>query len=398
MTNRPNGWEERRIDEWGGVRGGRQRSPRMSGTPRPYLRVANVFDGRIESTDVLSMPFTDREFATFRLEPGDILLNEGQSIDLVGRSAVYCGAPPDCAFQNTLIRFRPRSPSEASYFVAVFNRLWQSGRFAAIASRTTSIAHLGSGRFGGIRVVCPSLTVEREAIACRLQLFGERQEALTKVIRAKRQLKRGLAEQLLTGALRFEGFKKRSRWLKQKLGDVFGERTESGRVDLPLLSITAGRGVVPRGELDRRDTSPPDKAAYLRIALGDIGYNTMRMWQGVSARSDLEGIVSPAYTVCVPGAGIDSRFAAHLFKLPALVAVFRRHSQGLVNDTLSLKFHHFAQIHVNIPDNDEQAAITSVLDALEREVSLLERLQDAYESERRAVADLLLTGGVRVPA
>ena len=58
--------------------------------------------------------------------------------------------------------------------------------------------------------------------------------------------------------------------------------------------------MIPRDQLDKRDTSNPDKAKYKRVAVGDIAYNTMRMWQGVSALASLEGIVSPAYTVAVP--------------------------------------------------------------------------------------------------
>ena len=39
----------------------------------------------------------------------------------------------------------------------------------------------------------------------------------------------------------------------------------------------------------------------------------MRMWQGVSAVSSLEGIVSPAYTICIPGDTVDVRFRPSYF-------------------------------------------------------------------------------------
>ncbi len=82
------------VRESGDVQLGRQRAPKyQTGTSfRPYLRVANVFDGYIDYSDVLEMDFDERDFRTFRLEPGDILLNEGQSRELVGRCAVFDGA------------------------------------------------------------------------------------------------------------------------------------------------------------------------------------------------------------------------------------------------------------------------------------------------------------------
>jgi len=58
------------------------------GSQRPYLRTKNVYDGRIDLTDVLSMPMTDDQFATYRVERDGVLLNEGQSLELVGRCAI----------------------------------------------------------------------------------------------------------------------------------------------------------------------------------------------------------------------------------------------------------------------------------------------------------------------
>ncbi len=42
---------------------------------RPYLRVANVYEDRIDLSDVMEMNFTPEEFETYKLKHGDILLN-----------------------------------------------------------------------------------------------------------------------------------------------------------------------------------------------------------------------------------------------------------------------------------------------------------------------------------
>ena len=77
------------------------------GLQRPYLRTKNVFDGRIDIDDVLTMPMTDEQFAQFRIRNGYVLLNEGQSIELVGRCAISQDEYPEpCAIQNALLRFR----------------------------------------------------------------------------------------------------------------------------------------------------------------------------------------------------------------------------------------------------------------------------------------------------
>jgi type I restriction enzyme S subunit len=149
------GWKTARIGDLGKVQAGRQRAPNFTqGEVRPYLRVANVFDGYIDTSDILTMPFTAREYGEYRLSPGDILLNEGQSIELVGRAAMYAGEPRDCCFQNTLVRFRALSvPADFAY--GLFRTLYWTGRLSAIASRTTSVAHLGVSRFANLRVAVP---------------------------------------------------------------------------------------------------------------------------------------------------------------------------------------------------------------------------------------------------
>jgi len=116
-------------------------------------------------------------------------------------------------------------------------------------------------------------------------------------------------------------------WRIVKLGDVFAERKETKHNDLPLLSITREEGVIPREDVDRKDTSNADKSKYLRICPGDIGYNTMRMWQGVSALSSFEGIVSPAYTICTPTDEVNGQFMAYLFKVPYIIHLFYRYSK-----------------------------------------------------------------------
>jgi len=76
-------WRKVPLRELGHIQAGRQRSPQFTeGTMRPYLRVANVFDGYIDTSDVLIMRFTDAEYRVYQLRHGDILLNEGQSREL----------------------------------------------------------------------------------------------------------------------------------------------------------------------------------------------------------------------------------------------------------------------------------------------------------------------------
>lgn len=181
--------------------------------------------------------------------------------------------------------------------------------------------------------------------------------------------------------LRFPEFLNAEEWEAKRLGELFSERQETNFPSLPLLSLTERNGIIPQEQGSRANTASGDKSKYLRVIPGDIAYNTMRMWEGRSALVGLEGIVSPAYTVCIPQKGNSSSFFSYYFKTQILIEKFHRYSQGLVNDTLNLKFKAFEKITVFSPRSfREQQKIADFLSSLDEritaETSKLDRLKD----------------------
>lgn len=244
-----------------------------------------------------------------------------------------------------------------------------------------------------IPIVFPPLP-EQRAIA---QVLGKMDEAIQtteRLIAQKELRKKWLMQNLLTGKMRLKGFS--GEWKEVHLGEFFSERNETRHIELTLLSIGQS-GIYPQDESIKKDTSNEDKSKYKRICPGDIGYNTMRMWQGRSALSDLEGIVSPAYTVISPKENADSRFFAYLFKTPKLTHLFWRNSQGLVDDTLNCKFKDFSIVKVVLPQiKEEQTAIARVLQTADQEISLLKSKADKLREQKKGMMQVLLTGKVRV--
>ncbi|WP_334016010.1 restriction endonuclease subunit S [Alteromonas sp. S167] len=160
----PKGWSWAQVKEVGSVQLGRQRSPKYhSGeNMRPYLRVMNVKEGFIDTTDIMEMVFDESDFQKYRLFPGDILLNEGQSYELVGRPAIYNGEVEGACFTNTLVRFRPFFPLKPRFSFYVFMTYMKNGRFQQIASRTVNISHLGAGRFSELEFPFPPVEEQEE--------------------------------------------------------------------------------------------------------------------------------------------------------------------------------------------------------------------------------------------
>lgn len=389
-----NGWASVRIDSVGEVQGGRQRSEKIvNGTMQKYLRVANVFDDYIDYSDVLEMPFTESERAIYYLQPGDILLNEGQSLELVGRSAIYAGKSNEYCFQNTLIRFRPSTRITSHFAQQIFRHYLHTGKFAAVAARTTSIAHLGVERFASLHVPLPPLP-EQQAIAAVLSTWDRAIEQTTALIAAKQRRKAGLMQQLLSGQRRFRGFK--GQWRRVYLGDVTVESTLRNDEGLPrksVHSVTKANGMIPMPE----ETIGTDIARYKVVHPKAFAYNPMRINIGSIARWEgkQDVLVSPDYVVFECGPQLDPDYLNHLRRSYRWDSYVKRTGDGSVR--VRIYFDHLSQMTFPLPEIKEQRRIASFLNTAATELVLLERRREGLKRQKRWLMQQLLTGQVRVP-
>lgn len=163
----PAGWAWASVEEVGRLQLGRQRAPQYHSGPdmRPYLRVQNVFEDRIDLSDVMEMHFSAEDFERFALKNGDILLNEGQSPELLGRPAMYRSELPGACFTNTLIRFQAYRCVLGAFALIVFRHYMHAGRFVDEGTITTNIAHLSLGRLASVEFPVPPMREQHRIVA-----------------------------------------------------------------------------------------------------------------------------------------------------------------------------------------------------------------------------------------
>lgn len=231
---------------------------------------------------------------------------------------------------------------------------------------------------------------EQEKIAEVLSCWDNGIEVLEKLIEKKQLHKKALMQRLYS--------RKKTQFDKKiyKLGQLFTNRKETNCTNLELLSVCDGVGIIPRAQLNAKDNSNEDKSKYLKVCIGDIAYNTMRMWQGRCGVSNYEGIVSPAYTVCIPTEKINVNYMYYMFKTPHMIHDFWRFSQGIVEDTLNLKFNNFSIIKVEIPSKEVQQKIAEILSNCDEEIRLLDKKLEMLKLQKKGLMQKLLTGEIRV--
>ena len=195
--------------------------------------------------------------------------------------------------------------------------------------------------------------------------------------------------------IHFAGFT--NAWEQRKLGEYFDERTQRSG-DGELISVTMNSGVVKASELDRYDNSSNDKSNYKKVEVGDIAYNSMRMWQGASGYSPYSGILSPAYTVVIPTEGVYSPFFACMFKRPEMLHKFTRNSQGLTSDTWNLKFPSFSTIETKAPEYAEQVKISGFFKSLDNLITSHQCKSDKLVAIKKSMIEKMFPKeGANVP-
>lgn len=241
------------------------------------------------------------------------------------------------------------------------------------------------------KFVVPSAKDEQKAIGKYFTSLDSQISASTSRLASLKQMKAASLQAMFpqegeaVPKIRFKGFE--GEWKKVKLGKLFSERIENN-VDGEMLSVTMNNGIIKAAENGRFDNSNSDKSKYKVVKVGDIAYNSMRMWQGASGCSQYEGIVSPAYTVVVPNANIHSLFFAYLFKTIPMINLFRLHSQGLTKDTWNLKYPAFSIIEVSYPESKaEQQAIATYFTSLDRQISLQSQRLEKLKQIKSACLD-----------
>jgi type I restriction enzyme S subunit len=208
--------------------------------------VANVHEARIELGDVKEMHFTEEEMARYRLLPGDVLLNEGQSPEFLGRPAMWTAQTDEMYFTNSLIRFRAGEAVLPEWALLVFRRHMHFGRFAQESRITTNIAHLALGRFKTVEFPVPPLAEQRRIIAeleRRLSHLDAAIEALRTAMRRVETLRAAVMQAACTG-----GFGLPVQDEPTMAAALSMEREELRATARPRrIEVTHPVGTVPRG-------------------------------------------------------------------------------------------------------------------------------------------------------
>lgn len=167
----PEGWcwatVEQCADVKGGITKGQQRRGMVQLFDVPYLRVANVQRGFLDLREVKTILATDEEIAELRLQPGDVLFNEGGDRDKLGRGWVWESQIDVCIHQNHVFRARIFTSDLRPKFLSWYGNSVGQRYFFDTGKQTTNLASINITKLKSLPIPIPPIR-EQERISDEL--------------------------------------------------------------------------------------------------------------------------------------------------------------------------------------------------------------------------------------
>jgi type I restriction enzyme S subunit len=131
----------------------------------PYLRVANVQDGKLDLSVIKEIDILPEELKKWKLEDGDILLTEGGDWDKLGRGTVWKGEIPICIHQNHIFRLRiMQKDFDVNFLAAYISSPYGKTYFQSAAKKTTNLASINQKQLKALKIIKPPLEIQKEIV------------------------------------------------------------------------------------------------------------------------------------------------------------------------------------------------------------------------------------------
>lgn len=371
----------------------------------PLMKMGNLARGHIDLSKVQFITPGVRPELSHRLVYGDVLFNTRNTLDLVGKVAIWRDELPVAYYNSNLMRleFDPTHVCSNEYANYALNTEEAVSRLRALATGTTSVAAIYTRDLMKLQILVPPYP-EQRAIATALSDVDGLLGGLDRLIAKKRDLKQAAMQQLLTGQTRMPGF--HGEWEARAAREIGVFRGGNG---FPLEAQNAKVGDYPFFKVS--DMNNEGNETFMTTANHWISEHTRKrlganafpanaiVFAKVGAAIFLERKKILGHPSCIDNNMaafvvdencVDVRFVHTLLlskKLGSLVAT---------TALPALNGKQLGDMTLILPPLPEQTAIAEVLTEMDAELAALQRRREKTRALKQAMMQELLTGRTRL--
>lgn len=245
---------------------------------------------------------------------------------------------------------------------------------------------------------------EQCAIAQVLSTADAAIQTTEKLIAQKELRKKWLMQQLLTGKKRLQGFA--GEWKEYKLSDLFERVTrKNDEGNTNVVTISAQRGFVKQNDFFNKTVASETLDNYFLVQRGEFCYNKSYSngypWGATKRLNAFDKAVVTTLYICFSIKDenkANADFFEQFFEANLLDKGLTKiaHEGGRAHGLLNVTPSDFFSLKFMAPSLEEQTAIAQVLQAADKEISLLKVKAQKLKEQKKGLMQQLLTGKVRL--
>ncbi|PHI35071.1 hypothetical protein CBQ28_21515 [Pseudoalteromonas sp. GCY] len=402
----------------------------------PVLRMGNMQDGFIDWTDLVYTS-DELEIKKYKLEKNTVLFNRTNTVDLVGKAAIYKGERP-AIYAGYLIKINNKPELlNAEYLNYILNTYQIKSYNKLVLSVAVSQANINGQKLKTYPIPVPPNIEEQKAIANALSDVDALLTELEKLIAKKQTIKTATMQQLLTGKTRLPQFATYTEG--EKKGQQKGTKpSELGEIPEDWDVITIDEALSKKMIIDQMDGNHgelyPKSHEFSQDGVPYVGatdfYNGIidyknckklplgrakKFKKGIALNGDIlfahNATVGPTtlveteedfiiisttatYYRC-DNEKLKNTYLLSFFKSDLFVKQFSAvMSQSTRNQVPILAQRKF---YIAIPSIEEQTAIAAILSDMDNEIQTLEQRLAKTRQIKQGMMQALLTGRIRLP-
>jgi len=316
---------------------------------------------------------------TRKIKYGDILFaGSGETIDEIGKSAAYL-LEEECYAGGDVIIFSPKKAD--SLFLSYFLNVGEGRKKLRELGQGQSVVHIYKRDIENIKLHLPLLPEQKRIVAV-LETWDQTIEKLTKKIKIKKNIKKGLMQNLLTGKIRLAGFNEK--WETFEVGELLD-------YEQPTKYIVKS---TEYNELHKTPVLTANKGFIL-------GYT-----------NEAEGIYMDTPVIIFDDFTMDNKYVDFNFKIKSSAIKILKQK----NDKVNLRFvfekmqlfnivigqhkrnyiSEYQFLTMDMPSIKEQDAITNIIVTADKEIKSLEKRLTILKSQKKYLLNNLITGQIRI--
>ena len=352
----------------------------------PLIKMGNLDRGKIK-LDKIQYINSGKPSESDLLKFGDVLFNTRNTLDLVGKVAIWRDELSRAYFNSNIMRLNFNENIGSSFWMnLILNTPNFITQLRGIAIGTTSVAAIYNRDLFKLYIPLPPLP-EQTAIANALSDMDALISQTEKLIEKKKAIKQGAMQELL---------KPKEGWVTKKFTDVVnyihGKAHEQFIVENGKYQVVNSKFVSTEGTVKK---------------YADVSFLTAKKGDVLTVLSDLPNGKALAKCFYVEE---DNKYAVNqriciwrsISDYPKFLFYFlNRHKYFMaINDGVSqthILNGHIEKFFIEIPENyNEQQSIAETLWDIDKELKLIETKLTKLKQQKQGMMQALLTGKIRL--